>query len=298
MLVFTAGIAAAWFWANANQPSEVRATAQVETESKHEVAQTPRAPIPQADMHPLKVSGESNDASGFGMPHRNATIRTLSQALAAAAFHVAPVQQVPFPAPGDRVTKVYPDGLLLEGTGGIRLRKVKFKNLPESVQRKYGYDPRRAAEYETEQAQAAAEYRVSELRKDAQARARRNAEEQAAPHEGGDRIAILSQIVSDYCKSHTYSKQDSFVCVDMACDVWDMVKTKGIPAKIQVGNVESDIGSLSAANHAWVLAEASPGIWVALETTAGRLVYADENPRYYRGWSFDNPRTFKESFKP
>jgi hypothetical protein len=235
-------------------------------------------------VHQRKVIEESNDATGVNTPHRNVTIRTVSQALAARGFHAAPAQETPFLAPGERVTKVYPDGLLLEGTtGGIRLRKVKFETLPAAIQRQYGYDPQKAAEFAAEQAQT----RASQI-----------AEAQGATHEGGDRIAILSQIVSDYCRSHTYSPQDSFVCGDMACDVWNMVKTKGIPAKIQVGNVQSDINSLSAANHAWVLAEVSPGKWIALEATAGRLVFTDENPRYYRGWSFDNPRQLKESFKP
>ena len=268
------------------------------TASKQEVARTPTAPMSETAVPLHKVVEERSDTSKGGLSQAATTNPAVARSSAATSAQVPPPEETPFPAPGERVTKVYPDGLLVERSGGINLRKVKFTTLPESVRRQYGYDPQKAAAYDAGQARAAAEYRANELRKAAQAGAPHIGEEQAAPHEGGERVAILSQIVADYCRSHTYSKEEWFVCTDMACDVWNMVKTKGIPAKIQVGNVQSDIDSLSAANHAWVLAEASPGKWVALEATAGRLVYADENPRYYRGWSFDNPRKFKESFKP
>jgi hypothetical protein len=46
-----------------------------------------------------------------------------------------------------------------------------------------------------------------------------------------------------------------------------------------------------------VLAEASPGKWVALESTAGCLVFAEQNPRYYRGWSFESPKKLRETFR-
>jgi TPR repeat protein len=114
------------------------------------------------------------------------------------------------------------------------------------------------------------------------------------PSQEAEKIKTLSDIVSAYNRNHTYLKGGGFVCGDMACDVWNMVKTKGIEAKIQVGNVERDITSLREADHAWVMAEISPGNWLALETTAGRIVQKQENPRYYFGWSFDNPKKFKE----
>jgi len=42
-----------------------------------------------------------------------------------------------------------------------------------------------------------------------------------------------------------------------------------------------------------VAAETSPGQYLALETTAGYLVWQEDNPLYYQGWSFDNPREYK-----
>jgi hypothetical protein len=105
-------------------------------------------------------------------------------------------------------------------------------------------------------------------------------------------IEILSQIVSDYRKTHTYMGNDVFACGDMACDVWNMVQTKGLKATIMIGNLEKDTPSMFEANHAWVLAEAAPGRSLALETTGGYVV--KDNRRYYQGISFSNPKEFKE----
>jgi hypothetical protein len=199
---------------------------------------------------------------------------------------------MPVPAflqPGETVKAVYPDGLLIESLGQqsskwTGLRKVPFDKLPEPVRRRFGYDSQKAAEYAAEQARWMANYRAEC--------------QQAASADTSDldrqKTEVLATLTSDYHKNHTYFLEDKFVCVDMACDVWDMVRTKGFPAKIQIGNVNRDINSITEADHAWVLAEVSPGKWLALETTAGRAVLLQENPRYYRGWSFDNPKKYKE----
>ena len=98
-------------------------------------------------------------------------------------------------------------------------------------------------------------------------------------------------IVRYYYETHIYSKYDFFVCSDMALDVWNMLKAQGINALIQIGNVETGAGDIAEADHAWVLAEISSGQYLALETTGGYVVR--DNPLYYRGWSFDNPREYK-----
>jgi tetratricopeptide (TPR) repeat protein/TM2 domain-containing membrane protein YozV len=108
------------------------------------------------------------------------------------------------------------------------------------------------------------------------------------------KINILTNIVQEYHRTHTYYANDIYVCSDMAADVWNMVETKGINAKIEIGNVEKDIVDASDVNHAWVLAEVNPGEWIALETTGGTLVYRAENPRYYTGYSFPTPKELKE----
>lgn len=119
---------------------------------------------------------------------------------------------------------------------------------------------------------------------------------------------IVEKIVSDYYNTHTYSKVDLFVCSDMSIDVWNLVKTKGINAKICAGNIEKNISNyktreyFNEINHAWVIAETSPFRYVALEPTGGYLVWGEnrsadeesvENGLYYEGFCFDNPAEFK-----
>ncbi|GAH82550.1 unnamed protein product, partial [marine sediment metagenome] len=72
------------------------------------------------------------------------------------------------------------------------------------------------------------------------------------------------KIVKHYHETHIYSKYDFFVCSDMALDVWDMLKAQGINALIQIGNVETGAKDITEADHAWVLAETSPGQYLAL----------------------------------
>ncbi len=100
-------------------------------------------------------------------------------------------------------------------------------------------------------------------------------------------------IVKCYHENHIYSKYDLFVCSDMVLDVWDMLKAQGIDALIHIGNVETGAKEITEANHAWVLAEVSPGYYLALETTGGYAVWEKDNSLYYQGWSFDNPREYK-----
>lgn len=104
-------------------------------------------------------------------------------------------------------------------------------------------------------------------------------------------IRILKEIVASYHATHTYSLPDFYVCADMALDVWNMVRTRGIPAKIAVGNVGQAAAKVNEYNHAWVVAEYSPGDWIAMETTGGYLVPNEVG--YYRGIFFETPKDFK-----
>ncbi|WP_292518629.1 PEGA domain-containing protein [Methanoculleus sp.] len=116
----------------------------------------------------------------------------------------------------------------------------------------------------------------------------------AGAYASGSKVKRLEQIVENYHDTHTYSMVNLFVCADMTIDVWNIVETAGINAKIAVGNIEHADSKWSDWNHAWVLAEVDPNQWVALETTGGYLVYGDENSNYYRAVCFDTPRDFKE----
>lgn len=111
------------------------------------------------------------------------------------------------------------------------------------------------------------------------------------PSQEEKNVEIVTGIVEEYYKTHTYSEYDLFVCGDMAIDVWNMVETEGINAQITVGNVDNPDADWTENNHAWVLVEVSPDTWLALETTGGYVTY-DE--KYYSGYFFKNPREFKE----
>jgi len=94
-----------------------------------------------------------------------------------------------------------------------------------------------------------------------------------------NREAVITKIAKDYYISHTYSIEDTFVCRHMAIDMWNMVKTAGIPAKIVYGVKENSIP-----NHVWVIAEIVKDKWLAIECTAGVI---SRDPKYYTGIMFD-----------
>ncbi|WP_440948723.1 hypothetical protein ACSAZL_11095 [Methanosarcina sp. T3] len=143
-------------------------------------------------------------------------------------------------------------------------------------------------------------------------------------------IRLCEQIATEYTSEHTYAKDDVYDCDNMAQDVWNMLKAKGINSRIAVGNFESAEGgriangtgaqkssdaghlgeievpsrtyksmnvsnskAIDSFNHAWVLAEVSPGSWLAIECTGGYVVYSDENEKYYQGLTFSNPKNYR-----
>ena len=114
--------------------------------------------------------------------------------------------------------------------------------------------------------------------------------------------ARIQLLLSNYHRQHTYVGGEFFVCVDMAMEVWDLLTTAGIPARLMVGNAQTDITLsptvkryLSDMNHAWVLAEVSPSTWIPLETTGGFIVEPSmPNFRLYNvGAVFESPKAFK-----
>lgn len=102
------------------------------------------------------------------------------------------------------------------------------------------------------------------------------------------------RIAKEYYETHTYIDNDVYDCDIMAGDVWNLLKTEGINSKIAVGNVDYDIDSINDANHAWIMAETSPNRWIAIECTGGHIVYHDDNPLYYKSWTFNNPKNLRE----
>lgn len=110
---------------------------------------------------------------------------------------------------------------------------------------------------------------------------------------GATPAETAENIVKYYHDTHVYSTYDLFICSDMASEVWNMLKAQGIDAVIAVGNTDTVVSDIVLCNHAWVLAEVAQGEYLALETTGGFVVPQNQNPFYYRGWSFDSPAELK-----
>lgn len=53
-------------------------------------------------------------------------------------------------------------------------------------------------------------------------------------------VKICEEAAQQYYETHTYVGNDVFDCDNMAIDVWNILKTKGINAEIAVGNVDLD----------------------------------------------------------
>jgi len=108
-------------------------------------------------------------------------------------------------------------------------------------------------------------------------------------------IQTIEQIAKEYYSTHTYQNDNVFDCDNMAQDVWNMLKTKGINSKLVLGNIDH-FGPLTLddVNHVWLIAEVSPEEWLAIETTGGFIVYSEDNDQYYKGYFFSNPKNYRD----
>ncbi len=98
----------------------------------------------------------------------------------------------------------------------------------------------------------------------------------------GKKEEICADVVAKFVASHKYIPGE-FVCVEFASGVWYELMQKGILAKVRVGGKDMN----SIANHAWVMAEVSPGTWLAIEPQSG-IVYPEKDARYYQGFDFSD----------
>jgi hypothetical protein len=117
-----------------------------------------------------------------------------------------------------------------------------------------------------------------------------------------DKKQIVKKIAAEFHKTHTYTLEGDFVCLDMAIDVWNQLMTNGIEAKIMSGNVKENIMTwnyrqlLKENTHAWVVAKLSPTEKVAVETTAGVVIEQGMKnyAAYFKGIEFNNPAEVKK----
>jgi len=123
----------------------------------------------------------------------------------------------------------------------------------------------------------------------------------ASTPQAQDKMKIVEQIAAEFHKSHSYTLEGEFVCLDMAINVWNQLITRGIEAKIMGGNIRENITAWNfrqlamESNHAWVIATISPSEKVAVETTTGMVIKPGmkDYAAYSRGLEFDSPAEIK-----
>ncbi|HLX96767.1 MAG TPA: hypothetical protein VKU37_13570 [Verrucomicrobiae bacterium] len=153
-----------------------------------------------------------------------------------------------------RLVKVEPDGLLVEyrpEAGGLGVMTLKFARLPEPLQKQFGYDPRKASDYEHEQKLAAFAL-AQKLRQDEKARTAASMEESERPNLSGT-VSVNS---SDPTVTYTYyapgEKPDSLgsniATCQHACqcradfDAHLEPRTVGQPARFYIDAVRITLG--------------------------------------------------------
>ena len=116
-----------------------------------------------------------------------------------------------------RLVKVEPDGLLVEyrpDAGGLGLMTLKFAQLPEPLQKQFGYDARKASDYE--HAQNLATYALAQkLRQDEKASMAASTELSERPNLNG-KVSVNS---SDPIATYTYyvpGEKPDFLVSDIA----------------------------------------------------------------------------------
>ena len=94
-----------------------------------------------------------------------------------------------------RIEKVDPAGLTISyvpNGGGLGIEKIPFNLLPDDWQRRYGYDPDKAAEFVLEQRQAMAEWREKMIA-DEQAYREKRAQEEAAEEAAAEQAKLAEE---------------------------------------------------------------------------------------------------------
>jgi len=108
------------------------------------------------------------------------------------------------------------------------------------------------------------------------------------------KIIIIEEILDEYSQNHVYISDDVFDCDNMAQDLWNIFKAKGINSELVLGNI-NHFGPLTLddCNHMWLLVEIERNEWLAVETTGGFIVY-EEDSGYYTGYFFNNPKNYRD----
>lgn len=117
------------------------------------------------------------------------------------------------------------------------------------------------------------------------------------------RLGELRQLAQEYRSTHSYSTVDYFVCIDMALEMHNILKTRNFSPKVVAGTLKKDTAGMppeqmmGVFDHAWVVVELSPGVNAAVETTGG-FVADEKTPNleyYFQGLVFADPRQAKDT---
>jgi hypothetical protein len=113
----------------------------------------------------------------------------------------------------------------------------------------------------------------------------------------------VEAIARNYRKTHTYSMDDLFVCVEMSIDVWNQLITHGIKSYLRAGTIKDNLKDFSKfspeyygrIDHVWVMFQSETGEDLPVEVTGGHVVNKT-NPyflRYLEGIDFENPKRLR-----
>ena len=114
-----------------------------------------------------------------------------------------------------------------------------------------------------------------------------------------DEIRLTTAI---YVQTHNYifGIHD---CNDMAVDLWQVLKDKGIISLITVGNLEKSNESFLECNHAWLMVYSGEGSAAAIDTVSASVYLWEQVPskpqlkQFWEGFLYENPTDLFTDFK-
>jgi len=99
--------------------------------------------------------------------------------------------------------------------------------------------------------------------------------------EDADLQQAAREVNTAYHQWHYYI-EDETDCNDMAVDIWDMLRKRGILSLIAIGNLKIQNETLAQCTHAWIIIINSSGKAFTLEPTNGQLYFkGDSNSQQY-----------------
>ena len=98
----------------------------------------------------------------------------------------------------------------------------------------------------------------------------------------------VREVNTAYHEWHTYIANQTD-CNDMAVDIWDMLRKKGVISLIAEGNLELDNETFSQCNHAWLVIFDNSGAAFGLEPTNGELYFDGKAEQYMHFFLYAKP---------